>query len=147
MKTGVQFVVTYCGMVANSGQRGSFRNFRIAAWRMRHRHHYTLATTNWTTLFARQTNSTCVNTLKVNVMYSYTNLPLLVNMHVTKGLAIKTGVQFGYLIGANTTHNELTDASNGDFTVRGRRRNDNGALAHWLFSGTHFRCINGALWK
>ena len=68
-------------------------------------------------------------------------------MPVTKGLAIKTGVQFGYLVGANTTHNKLMAASNGGFTVRGRRINDNGALAHWLFSGTHFRCINGAPWK
>lgn len=35
---------------------------------------------------------------QVYVDISYLNLPILLNFHVTKGLALKTGIQFGYAL-------------------------------------------------
>ena len=38
----------------------------------------------------------------IKVQTSYINLPVVVNWYVAKGLAVKAGVQFGYLTSAKT---------------------------------------------
>ena len=47
------------------------------------------------------------NSQNIKLKYDYINIPLLANLYIAKGLAIKTGVQFGYLVGANKGYNEF----------------------------------------
>ncbi len=47
------------------------------------------------------------NSQNIKLKYDYINIPLLANLYIAKGLAIKTGVQFGYLVGANCGYNEF----------------------------------------
>ena len=50
------------------------------------------------------------NGLKETFKYDYLNVPLTGNFYVAKGLALKTGVQFGFLMSAKVGDSDAKDA-------------------------------------